>query len=240
MQPMPETTRLKGEEHAAYVRAMFGRIAHRYVLANSLMTLGLDRLWRRYAVRQANLQPGSRLLDAGAGTGDMALEAISSNGGLTVVGADFTQPMMQVGRRRPGGEQVLWCAADALILPFPDSVFDAVISGFLMRNVTDVEAAFREQLRVVRPGGRIVCLDTSPPPRTLLRPLILLYMRVLGTLVSGGDSAYTYLSETTQRFKTPDELTEIMTRVGLQDIHYQRFMFGSVAVHVCIRPQAQP
>jgi len=230
----------KDEARVAYVRAMFGRIAHRYVLTNSLMTLGLDRLWRRYAVRQVNLNPGARLLDVGTGTEDMALEAISSNGSLTVVGADFTQAMMCVGRRRPGGGRVLWCAADALALPFPDSTFDAVVSGFLMRNVIDIEAAFAEQRRVVRPGGRIVCLDTSPPPRNGLRPFILLYMRLLGTLVSGGDSAYTYLSETTQRFKTPDELKEIMKRAGLQDVRHRRFMFSSIAVHVGIRPQEEP
>jgi demethylmenaquinone methyltransferase/2-methoxy-6-polyprenyl-1,4-benzoquinol methylase len=237
---MREVIPQRDEARVAYVRAMFGRIAHRYVLANSLMTLGLDRRWRRYAVRQANLDPGARLLDMGTGTGDMALEAISSGGSLTVVGADFTQAMMRVGRQRPGGERVLWCAADALVLPFPDSTFDAVVSGFLMRNVINIEAAFVEQRRVVRPGGRIVCLDTSPPSRNGLRPFILLYMRLLGTLVSGGDSAYTYLSETTQRFKTPNELEEIMKRAGLQDVHHRRFMFNSIAVHVGIRPPEEP
>jgi demethylmenaquinone methyltransferase/2-methoxy-6-polyprenyl-1,4-benzoquinol methylase len=215
---------------------MFGRIAHRYVLANSLMTFGLDRLWRHYAVRQTALREGNRLLDIGTGTGDIALEAIRANGGLTVIGADFTQAMMHVGRQRPGGERVLWCAADALALPFPDSTFDAIISGFLMRNVVDVEAAFREQVRVVKPGGRVVCLDTSPPPRGLLRPFILLQMRVLGTLVSGGDTAYTYLSETTQGFKAPDELARIMRAAGLQQVGYRRFMGGAIAVHLGVRP----
>ena len=221
------------------VRGMFGRIAGRYVRANSLMTAGLDRRWRRYAVRQAAAPPGGRLLDAGAGTGDIALEALHRNGGLTVVGADFTPGMMRVGRRRPGGEYVLWCAADALVLPFPDGAFDAVVSGFLMRNVSDVAAAFREQTRVVKSGGRVVCLDTSPP-RGLLRPLILFYMRALGALVSGGDSAYTYLAETTRHFKTPDELAAIMRSAGLEDVCYRRFMFGSIAVHVGVKPGARP
>lgn len=234
---MTEIMALEDGERVAYVRAMFGRIAHRYVLANSLMTFGFDRLWRRYAVQKAGLAEGDYLLDVGTGTGDIALEAVRINGSLTVVGADFTQAMMRVGRQRPDGERVLWCAADALALPFPDSGFDAVISGFLMRNVIDVETAFREQMRVVRPGGYIVCLDTSPPPHNLFRPFILLYMRLLGGLISGGDLAYMYLSETTQAFKAPDELAAMMRNVGLMDVRYRRFMLGSIAIHIGVRPQ---
>jgi demethylmenaquinone methyltransferase/2-methoxy-6-polyprenyl-1,4-benzoquinol methylase len=231
---------LQGRERAAYVREMFGRIAGRYDLMNRLMTFGRDRAWRRYLVEQAALPPGGRLLDVATGTGDIALEALSRDGALEAIGGDFAAPMMRVGRARPGGERVRWCQCDALALPFADATFDAVTSGYLMRNVIDVHAAFREQVRVVRPGGRVLCLDTSPPPRNILRPFILFYLRfvipLMGRLVAGDASAYNYLPESTRAFKTPDELAAIMREAGLVDVRYKRFMFGTMAVHVGTRP----
>lgn len=229
-------------QQAADIQAMFQRIAQRYDLMNRLMTFGRDRAWRRYVVRRAALPPAGRLLDVATGTGDILFEALRQDGNLRATGVDFTPAMMQIGRRRPGGARVQWCRADALALPFPDATFDAVTSGYLMRNVGDVPDAFREQMRVVRPGGRVVCLDTSPPPHNLLRPLILFYLRrvipLLGRLVAGDSAAYTYLPESTQAFKTPDELAAVMRSVGLEDVSYRVFMFGAMAVHVGTRPQA--
>ncbi|HLV44703.1 MAG TPA: ubiquinone/menaquinone biosynthesis methyltransferase [Aggregatilineales bacterium] len=232
---------LEGRERAAYVRRMFGRIAHRYDLMNRLMTFGQDLRWRRYVVRQAALPPGGRLLDVATGTGDIALEALSQQPGTEAAGLDFSPEMMVVGRTRDGGEQVRWVNGDALALPFPDASFDAVTSGYLMRNVIDVAGAFREQVRVVRPGGRVVCLDSSPPPRGPLRPLIMLHLNVviplMGRLIAGDASAYTYLPESTAAFKTPGELALIMQKAGLTNVRYRRFMFGTMAVHTGTRPE---
>ncbi len=232
---------LEGPERAAYVRRMFGRIAHRYDLMNRLMTFGQDRRWRRYVVRQAALPPGGRLLDVATGTGDIALEALSQQRGTEAVGLDFSPEMMAVGRARDGGERVRWVNGDALALPFPDASFDAVTSGYLMRNVIDVAGAFHEQVRVVRPGGRVVCLDSSPPPRGPLRPLIMLHLNVviplMGRLIAGDASAYTYLPESTAAFKTPGELALIMQKAGLTNVRYRRFMFGTMAVHTGTRPE---
>ncbi|MHB8837276.1 MAG: class I SAM-dependent methyltransferase [Candidatus Methylomirabilia bacterium] len=223
------------------VRAMFDRIAGRYQLMNALMTFGRDRAWRRAVVLAAALPPGGRLLDLASGTGDIALEALRQNAGARVTGADFSLEMMRVGRQRPGGERIAWCAADALFLPFADACFDAVTSGYLLRNVADRVGAFREQARVVRPGGRVVCLDTSPPPATLLRPLVRLYLRrtipLLGSLIAGERSAYAYLSASTEGFKTPEELAATMREAGLVEVRYQRFMAGTIAVHVGTRPR---
>lgn len=229
------------QERNASAREMFGRIARRYDLMNRLMTFGRDRGWRRYVVAQAALRPGDRLLDLGAGTGDIGFEALRQTGPLTVVSADLTLPMMLVGRTRPGGDRVFWCGADALRLPFPGAAFDAVTSGYLLRNVSDPLAAFREQARVVRPGGRVVCLDTSPPPANLLRPFIMAHLRwgipLLARLVTGEDAAYAYLADSTERFKKPEELAAIMREAGLADVRYRRFMFGTMAVHVGVVPQ---
>ncbi len=232
---------LQGRERASYVREMFGRIAPRYDLMNRLMTFGQDRRWRRYVLDVAALPARGALLDVATGTGDLALDTLKRDSAARAVGADFSAPMMLVGRERQGGSKVLWCEADALNLPYADSTFDAVTSAYLMRNVIDVPRAFAEQLRVVKPGGRVVCLDTSPPPRNLLRPFILLYFRfaipTLGRLIARDPSAYQYLPESTQAFKTPEELAAIMRAAGLQQVSYRRFMFGTMAVHVGTRPQ---
>jgi demethylmenaquinone methyltransferase/2-methoxy-6-polyprenyl-1,4-benzoquinol methylase len=225
----------------ADVRAMFDRIAGRYQLMNALMTFGRDRAWRRAVVLAAALPAGGRLLDLASGTGDIALEVLRHDPGARVTAADFSLEMMRVGRRRPGGERIAWCAADALALPFADGSFDAVTSGYLLRNVADRAGAFREQARVVRPGGRVVCLDTSPPPASALRPLVRFYLRrvipLLGRLIAGERSAYAYLSASTEGFKAPDELAAIMREAGLFGVRYRRFMAGTIAVHVGMRPK---
>jgi demethylmenaquinone methyltransferase/2-methoxy-6-polyprenyl-1,4-benzoquinol methylase len=193
-------------------------------------------------VREAALPPGGRLLDVASGTGDIALEALARDPTCRVVAADFSQRMMRVGRQRRGGRRMSWCAADALALPFADASFDAVTSGYLLRNVADRAGAFREQARVVRPGGRVVCLDTSPPPPSPLRPLARFYLRrvipLLGRLVAGDGRAYAYLAASTEGFKSPEELAAIMGEAGLVDVRHRTFRGGSIAVHTGTRPRA--
>ncbi len=234
---------IEGPEKAAHVRKMFGRISGGYDLMNRLMTLGRDRYWRRYMVKEAALPRGARLLDVGTGTGDIALEALRHDPALSITAMDFSSRMMQVGRRRPAGQKVMWCQADALQLPFPEARFDAVTSGYLVRNVIDARRVFEEQMRVVRPGGRIVCLDTTPVPRSALRPFVLFHLKfvipLLGYLLTRNRAAYVYLPESTQAFMTPDRLASLMRSVGLNDVSYRRFMLGTMAVHVGIRPHAQ-
>lgn len=231
---------LQGKERAAYVQSMFDRVASRYDLINRLMTFGQDQSWRRFVVKQAELPRGGKLLDVATGTGDVMFEALKKDASLIAVGADFAAGMMRVGQHRPLGRRVTWTQADGLCLPFADQYFDAVTSGYLMRNVIDVPAAFKEQMRVVKSGGKIVCLDTSPPPRNLLRPFILIHLKyiipLLGRLISGNPEAYKYLPESTQAFKSPEELAEIMRSVGLKDVRFKRFMFGTMAVHTGTRP----
>lgn len=226
---------LKGKERAAYVQNMFDRIAGRYNLMNRLMTGGQDIRWRRFVVQQAKIPVGGQLLDLATGTGDIGFEAIKAVPGIYVVGADFSLGMMIVGKKLPLGAQMDWCGADALQLPFPDNTFNAVTSGYLMRNVIDIPRTLKEQLRVLKPGGRIVVLDTSPPPNNWMRPLIEIHLRyiipTLGRIISGNPDAYQYLPSSTQAFKTPDELATIMREAGVRNVSYQSFMFGTMAVH---------
>ena len=222
------------------MQAMFTRIAHRYDLVNRLMTFGQDQAVRRRVVALAALQPGERLLDLGTGTGDLAFTALKTTPTGKVVGGDFTLEMMRVGRTRAGGAGVRWSATDALNLPFADGSFDAITSGYLMRNVGDLDRAWAEQFRVLRPGGRVVCLDTTPPARNLLSPFIGFHMRfvipTLGRLITGADDAYRYLPDTTVGFLPAEALAERMRQAGFVDVRFERHMFGANAVHAGRRP----
>lgn len=227
---------LTGEERARYVQGMFARIAGRYDLMNRLMTGGQDVRWRHIAIQEAQLPTGGKLLDIATGTGEIAQEGLRQHPDILAVGGDFVLEMMQVGRQNPKRRAIHWVAADTLALPFPDEMFDAVTSGFLMRNVIDVPGAFREQVRVIRPGGRIVVLESSPPKKNFLRPFIHFHLNyiipTLGKMVAGDAEAYRYLPDSTQQFQDPESLVAIMRRAGLENVRYNLFMFGTIAIHV--------
>lgn len=226
---------LTGNERAAYVQNMFTRIAPRYDLMNRLMTFGQDMRWRRIVIEKAALPAGGRVLDLGAGTGDIALAIRSARPDSKPTAADFTYEMMHVGRDRPGGRGLPWNCADALNLPYASGTFDAVVSGFLMRNVTDLDRALQEQLRVIVPGGRIVVLDTTRPPQNLLTPFIRIHLNyvipALGKLITGEADAYTYLPDTTKEFLSAETLAARMRKAGLKDVGFTRVMFGTIAIH---------
>ena len=233
-----EMANLSQAERARYVQGMFGRIAHRYDLMNRLMTAGQDVRWRREVIRRASLPSQARLLDLGAGTGDLALETIRQIPGASPVAADFTLAMMRVGQARLRAMACrgpAWCGADALNLPFPANQFDAVVSGFLMRNVGNLLQALKEQRRVLKPGGRIVILDTTPLQGRLLSPLIAIHLNFiipnLGRLLTGHPEAYTYLPHSTRQFLTAEALAERMLECGYLRVGFHRLMFGSVAIH---------
>ena len=214
------------------IQGMFTGIARRYDLMNRLMTFGQDTHWRREVIRRAGLTPTSRLLDLGAGTGDLTREAQRQQPGCKAVAADFTLGMMRAGDLHG---HLDWSAADALHLPFPDAGFDVVVSGFLMRNVLDVHQALQEQLRVLKTGGRIVILDTTHPPRNLLTPFLWLQLHLviplLGALITGQREAYAYLPESTEKFLYAEQLASAMCESGFRNVAFQRRMLGTIAIH---------
>ncbi|HEX5809308.1 MAG TPA: ubiquinone/menaquinone biosynthesis methyltransferase [Anaerolineales bacterium] len=225
-------TNLTGPARADYVKNMFTRIASRYDLMNRLMTGGQDARWRKQVIERAQLSHGTYVLDLGTGTGDLAREAMAQVPRARVVAADFTLEMMRVGQNKGA---LSFSSADALRLPFQDSLFDAVVSSFLMRNVIDLQKALQEQHRVLKRGGRIVILDTTRPKRNFLSPFIWLHMHVviplLGRLLTGSRDAYRYLPQTTERFVTAENLAARMASIGFKKINYQRLMFGTIAIH---------
>lgn len=214
---------------------MFTAIAGSYDLMNRLMTGGRDAAWRRAVVHLCALPPGGRLLDVATGTGDIAYEALRLEPTAQPVGLDLTRQMMLVGRGKHAGLAFPFTEGDALALPFADATFDAVCSGFMMRNVVDIAAALREQTRVVKPGGRVVCLELTMPRTPIFGRIFRLYffhiVPLIGGLISGQRAAYTYLPESVAAFPPPPELARRMTEAGLREVRYRLMMFGTVALH---------
>ena len=215
------------------IRGMFDRIAPVYDLMNRVMTAGLDRRWRRLAVREV-VWPGDRVLDSCCGTGDLAVEAERRGG--RVVALDFSERMLERARRKSG--TIEWVRGDALALPFGDGEFDAVTCGFGVRNLEDLGAGLHEAARVLRPGGKIAVLEITRP-RGLLRPFFRLWFDVLvpfaGRVLPGG-KAYTYLPASVRRFPGPEDLAALFVGAGFQDVRYRLLGGGSVALHVAVRP----
>lgn len=236
------------KENPDSIKDMFNKISPGYVLMNKLITFGQDRHWRRELIRLAGLKDGDSLLDVATGTGDVIIEAIRRGIKLNrSAGLDFSAGMLAVAhsrfsalstrrsKRASNLHTVEWIEGDALHLPFKDNDFDVVTSAYLMRNVGDIEAALTEQYRVLTTGGRVVCLDTTPPTKTIISPFINFYLLkiipLLGAFISRNKSAYTYLPKTTKAFKTAEELKEIMIKTGFEKVFYKKYMFGTIATH---------
>lgn len=236
-------TSLRSEKRSEYVQEMFSRIATRYDFMNRLMTAGQDVRWRNWVVKNAWVPANGKILDLGAGTGDLAREALRQHPDSLVIAADFTLEMMRTGRARSQDDNggLVWSAADATQLPFPDQSFDAVISGFLLRNVVDLPGSLLEQFRVLKPGGRIVALDTTPPPQNLLAPFMQFHLHTiipaLGRLLTGQQDAYHYLPDSTEGFLKPEQLTVRMATAGFEQVRFQRLMLGAIAIHWGRKPE---
>lgn len=229
------------EEKAAYVREMFDDIAPRYDLLNSVLSAGIHKGWRGFATRCACLEPGDSVLDVCSGTGEWtpSLRRAVGPDGL-VMAADFSLPMLRFGDRRFSRETAQEVQADASVLPFADESFNAVTIGFGIRNVADRDKGFREMARVLKPGGRVVCLEFSQPPAGLFRTGYELHARHvmprIGGAISGRPDAYAYLPASVARFDSREELAERMRGAGLAPVRFVNLTFGLVCVHVGVKP----
>lgn len=219
---------------------MFGSIVPRYDTVNALMTLGLDRQWRRQTVSMAQPLDGVAL-DIATGTGELAFELVRQ-GTRIVVGADFCVDMLQAaklkGARSAMASRIRLLAADAMRLPFADATFDCVVNGFMLRNVDDLQLTLVELCRVLRSGGRLVCLDlTRPqgPMRRFFRLYIAIFVPLLGVLVARNYGAYRYLFDSLSIHPNADQVAAMMRAAGFADVSYKLTGFGTVAIHRALK-----
>jgi demethylmenaquinone methyltransferase/2-methoxy-6-polyprenyl-1,4-benzoquinol methylase len=228
------------DEKAKHVRAVFDSVAGKYDLMNDLMSAGVHRLWKRYALGQTGLRPGQAALDVAGGTGDLAAgmaEQVSERG--LVVLSDINAAMLEVGRGRLLDRGILrnvrFSLANAECLPFEDESFDCVTIGFGLRNVTDKPAALASMRRVLRPGGRLLILEFSKPVLPGLKPVYDVYsfnvLPWLGKRVAGDPESYQYLAESIRRFPDQETLKQMMESAGFEDCRYHNLSGGIVALH---------
>jgi demethylmenaquinone methyltransferase / 2-methoxy-6-polyprenyl-1,4-benzoquinol methylase len=219
------------------VRAMFDRIAGVYDRMNSVMTAGMHHAWRERAADLAGLGPGDRALDVATGTGDLAV-ALERRVGPEghVVGLDFSEPMLELARRK--APDISFDVGNALELPYPDGRFDAVTVGFGARNFSDLGRGLAEMARVTRPGGRVVVLEITTPQRPPLSWFFRLWfdhtVPALGR-VAGDSDAYSYLPSSVRRFPEPSELAAELARAGLGDVRWLVTAGGIIALHVGVK-----
>jgi demethylmenaquinone methyltransferase/2-methoxy-6-polyprenyl-1,4-benzoquinol methylase len=228
-------------EKKRLVQDHFSSIARTYDLADTLLSFGLDSLWRRKAVRLLGLKSGDRVLDACGGTAGLARLAsrrIGPGGRVTVY--DFNRPMMEAGRRKIRNDEaeslVSFVQGDAEGISFPDGTFDAVTIGFGIRNLSHPEKGLGEFLRVLKPGGKLMVLEFSLPVNRLLRGLYHLYsfhwMPFAGGLICGTGASFRYLAESIRVFPKPDEMAEQMRSLGFRDVRFHRLSNGIAVVHL--------
>jgi demethylmenaquinone methyltransferase/2-methoxy-6-polyprenyl-1,4-benzoquinol methylase len=221
-------------EKARRVEQVFDRVAGRYDLMNDLMSLGLHRLWKAFAVSVARIRPGERVLDVASGSGDLA-RAFAARG-AEVWMTDINGPMLARGRDRmlDAGRSVPAVRCDAERLPFADARFDCVSVGFGLRNMTHQDAALAEMARVLKPGGRLLVLEFSHVWKPLQKPYDLYSLHVLpwlGGRVAGDAAAYRYLAESIRMHPDQRTLAGMLERAGLEQVEYFNLAAGVVAVH---------
>lgn len=224
-----------------YVQRLFGRIARIYDPMNHLMSFGLDRYWRSRAARYLALASGETGLDLGAGTADLSIAVLRASGpGTKMIGMDITPEMLAYGRAKIAKlgleDRIDLRLGDAEHIDLPDNSVDGCCSAFTVRNLTDIRQGFREMLRVVRPGSRVVCLEISHPPGKIFGSLFYLYFYKLaplfGTIAGKAFEEYNYLPNSLTNFPDAPTLKSMMEEVGWQDVRFYRLSGGIVAIHV--------
>ncbi len=231
---------VRRDEKASLVRGVFDSVANKYDLMNDVMSAGVHRLWKNAMIDWLMPRPGMHLLDVAGGTGDIAfrfLDRIKGQGKVTVL--DINAAMLEVGRDRALDQGRLngleWLNGDAQALPLPDKAVDAYTIAFGIRNVTDIPMALREARRVLKPGGRFMCLEFSQVTSPVIRDMYEYYsfkiMPQIGGMIAGDKESYQYLVESIRNFPTPDDFATMISEAGFGQVKYRILSGGIAAIH---------
>jgi len=236
--------KLPEDKKAQQVLQHFNTVAQKYDLMNTLLSFGIHHLWKRIAVKTMTSKPGDRVLDVCGGTGDLAILAAQTVGesGRVII-YDINRAMMDAGLHKVNHstwrKRIRFIQGDAEQLPFPDGRFDAAMVGFGIRNVTRMDQGFKEMCRVLKPGGKVMCLEFSKPTAPVFRWLYDIYsfhvMPLLGELIVGSRKAYMHLPESIRTFALPDELTAILNRVGFSRVTEHKLTNGIAMIHLAVK-----
>ena len=236
--------RVESSEKEGRVRQHFDTVAKNYDFMNSLLSLGIHHLWKRSAVQMMTLAPGNRILDVCGGTGDLAILAARTIGPAgRVIIYDINRAMIQAGLHKIADtdieQRISHVQGNAESISFPDADFDAAMVGFGIRNVTHMKIGFEEMYRVLKPGGKMMCLEfskpTFPPFRWLYDFYSFYIMPFLGELIAGSRQAYTHLPETIRMWPLPDELSEILREIGFSSVSYRSLTNGIAVIHLAVK-----
>lgn len=228
---------------------MFDRIAGRYDCLNRIISFRLDAVWRNKAIKEILKSNGGMVLDLGTGTGDLTFTAAKKmHGKGQVIGLDFSLQMLKLARlkqtRVPNGEKAYFLQGSALASPFKDSIFDGVMTAFVLRNLSDLSVFFGEAFRVLKTGGRFVSLDMFPPSQRWFSMLYALYFYRLvpwiGGFIAEDRPAYRYLAKSVETFHPPERVTELLKQAGFKQVTTHRFLNGAVCMHVADKADAAP
>jgi demethylmenaquinone methyltransferase/2-methoxy-6-polyprenyl-1,4-benzoquinol methylase len=232
------------EEKSDRVLQHFNSVARYYDLMNTLLSFGIHHLWKRTAIKMLQSAPGDHVLDVCGGTGDLAILAARNigNSGQVVV-YDINRAMIQAGLhkviRTTIEKQVQYVQGDAEEISFPDHHFDSAMVGFGIRNVTHMEKGFSEMYRVLKPGGKMLCLEFSKPTAPVFRWLYDFYsfyiMPLIGEIIAGSRKAYTHLPESIRMFPMPDELADLLIKIGFSHVTYRKLTNGIAVIHLAVK-----
>lgn len=229
------------DEKVEWVMSHFNTVARKYDLMNSLLSFGIHLLWKRVAVKMLKLHEGDWVIDVCGGTGDLSIlaaHAVGASGRVIIY--DINRAMLEMGRpkvaKSAGAPRITYVQGNAEQIAFPDQRFDAAMVGFGIRNLTHMEEGFKEIRRVLKPGGKLMCLEFSKPTAPLFRWLYDMYsfhiMPTLGGLIVGSKQAYTYLPESIRLFPLPDELSVILQNSGFSQVSYRKLTNGIAVIHL--------
>jgi demethylmenaquinone methyltransferase/2-methoxy-6-polyprenyl-1,4-benzoquinol methylase len=236
--------KISEDEKSQWVLRHFNTVAKRYDLMNTLLSFGIHHLWKRTALRMMALNPGDRVLDVCGGTGDLAIlaaETVGRSGRVIIY--DINRAMIEAGVHKinhlPSEERISFVQGDAEHISFPGGYFDAAMVGFGIRNVTHMDQGFKEMCRVLKPGGKMLCLEFSKPTSPLFRWLYDIYsfhmMPALGEIFAGSSKAYLHLTESIRTFALPNELTAVLKQVGFSEVTERRLTNGIAMIHLAVK-----